>query len=175
MKSILSKIITNPFIVLITILDIPLSFISNLSDFISNKKLDIGFFENLKNTINMNYFEISIRIITVIFLFILWKQFLKEKEKSEKSRIYITTELTNNINTLSTQTHKKIKYLFLLFNSKDLTPLEFGDKLKEFNLSIEDLKEIGVSEDFINPMKENLLNTDQINKLIEFKKSLKKP
>lgn len=169
----IKKLIQNPYILFISFLDIPLSFISNLREFIANNKDNIGFLTNLKLTINMNYFEICLRLITVLFLFVLWKQFLKEKADSEKSRIHIATELTNNLNHLSKITHNKFVYLFLLMNSKELSPLEFADKLTEFNLSKDDLLEIGVPEDFINPMNDNLLSLEQMKKYIEFKKSLK--
>ena len=56
-----------------------------LEEFIKNLNENMGLLTNLKLTINMNYFEICIRFITVLFIFVLWKQFIKEKKESEES------------------------------------------------------------------------------------------
>ena len=98
-----NKIQNHPLIVFIALLDLFINIILRAYElFLGKIKL---------NQINMeaSYFEIAIRLLTVVFLYFLWKSFLKTKNSVEKNLNNLnehwfqqtensTKHLNNNIN-----------------------------------------------------------------------------
>lgn len=177
----MSKITNNPFIVFISLLDVLVSLITALYSFVKNKETN---FNDLNNILNMNYFEISIRIIATIFLFILWRNFLKTKNDIQDNMNKInehwfnqleksTKEITNNINNSNRINHNKIRFIYFHNEYKNADNDEYFAALKSNGFSREDLLEIGINETIINENKDKIFSKNVMEKFLEFKNELK--
>ena len=176
----LDRIQNQPLIVFVSLLDLLFSLIEKTYE-IFKGKIEL-------NQIKMeySYFEISIRILTVIFLYFLWKSFLKTKKSVEKNLNKSnehwyqelkssTKELTENINDSHRILSNQIRFIHFNNEYKDLPKEEY---LKTLTLhggfSKEDLLEIGIDESLIKENSKQLFSKNVMDKFLEFKNEFNK-
>ncbi len=180
LTKIFKKLINSPYVVLISLLD---SIINVIQVFY---KLLMGQTKLINIHMEASYFEISIRLLTVVFLFILWKSFLKTKKSAENHLNNInehwhnqlkntTEELTKNINDSHRILSNQIRFIHFNNEFKDLPKEEYFKKITLYGgFSKEDLIEIGVDEKLIKENDNKLFSKNVMDKFLAFKTELQK-
>ncbi|WP_303316930.1 hypothetical protein Q4Q34_09005 [Flavivirga abyssicola] len=164
----LNKILNSPFIVFISLIDLLIGFFEKAYE-ITLKDLQI-------NQIQMDasYFEISIRLLTVIFLYFLWRAFLRTKKSVEYHLNQTNEHWYKELTKLDRITNNKIRFIHFNNEYKDLPKEEYLKKLTlEGGFSKDDLLEIGVDEKLITENKNHLFSKNVMEKFLTFKKELK--
>jgi hypothetical protein len=179
LTKILNKIQNSPFIVFISLIDLLISVLEKLYEILKGKL-------NLNNLdMELSYFEITVRIITVVFLFFLWRNFLKTKKSVEKNLNKInkhwykqlknsSKELTQNINESNRLLSNQIRFIHFNNEHKDLPKNEYLKKLTLVGgFSKDDLLEIGIDENLLNENDNLIFSKKVMQKFIDFQKELK--
>lgn len=135
---------------------------------------DLFFWIVSKKTVtifNMDFsFGLEDILMLIVSLLLLWV--MKTFKKVIISINSAFKEMTDNLNHSHKINALTISYVNFYHENKSLNNADYISKLNHAGFSVEDLKEIGVTAEFINTNRDKLFPNSVMEKYREFKKSL---